>query len=71
MNLLLATARTKSWTGFHVESSWTLTGVSVKFDFQAECQQDRKKDRNSMWKNKNVHVETAQKSWQEARQKYC
>ena len=33
-----------------MESSWTVTGVSVEFDFQAECQQDRKKDRNSMWK---------------------
>ena len=43
-------ARTKSWTGFHVESSWTVTGVRVEFDFQAECQQDMKKDRNSMWK---------------------
>ena len=33
-----------------MESSWTVTGVSVEFVFQAECQQDRKKDRNSMWK---------------------
>ena len=31
-----------------MESSWTVTGVSVEFDFQAECQQDMKKDRNSM-----------------------
>ena len=43
-------SRTESWTGFHVESSWTVTGVRVEFDFQAECQQDMKKDRNSMWK---------------------
>ena len=43
-------SRTKSWTRFHVESSWTVTGVRVEFDFQAECQQDTKKDRNSMWK---------------------
>ena len=33
-----------------MESSWTVTGVRVEFDFQAECQQDMKKDRNSMWK---------------------
>ena len=33
-----------------MESSWTVTGVSVEFDFQAECQQDMKKERNSMWK---------------------
>ena len=35
--------RTKIWTGFHVESRWTVAGVSVKFDFQADCQQDMKK----------------------------
>ena len=44
------TARAKSWTGFHVESSWTVTGVRVEFFFQPERQQDMKKDRNSMWK---------------------
>ena len=33
-----------------MESSWTVTGVSVKFDFQAESQLDMKKDRNSLWK---------------------
>ena len=44
------TTRTKSLTGFHMESSWTVTGVSVEFDFQAECQQDMKKDKNSTWK---------------------
>ena len=43
--------RTKSWTGFHMESSWIVTGVSVEFDFQGDCQQDMKKDRNSTWKN--------------------
>ena len=48
--------RTKSWTGFHVESSWTVTGVSMEFDFQAECQQDMKKieipcgKKKSTWK---------------------
>ena len=33
-----------------MEFSWTVTGVRVEFDFQAECQQDMIKDRNSMWK---------------------
>ena len=35
-----------------MESSWTVTGVSVEFDFQAKCQQDTQKDRYSMWKKK-------------------
>ena len=48
-----------------------VTGVSVEFDFQAECQQDMKKDRNFMWKKQKIHVEAAQKSWQESWQKYC
>ena len=54
-----------------MESSWTVTEVSVEFDYQAECQQDRKKIEIPCGKNKKVHVETAQKSWQESLQKYC
>ena len=45
-----------------MEFSWTVTGVSVEFDFQAECQQDMKKDRNSMWK-KNTH--TKKSTWKQ------
>ena len=41
----MALTRTKGWTGFHMESSWTVTGVSVEYDFQAYCQQGMTKDR--------------------------